>query len=693
MAFLKRTFAKRDPSTSSKNKPGHSTSPLALPKGILRRSTAISEVHQKTNTTDNDYPGIRARHSNILASYIPPGWHPGLDEPVIKGEINYISVNNVPTPNRYHRAHSTVPFPHPQPKSAARTLQLSLKKSHKRFTDFLDFKEIMSGELWHFKEQDGVADCERKKGTKFMILQAERDRFKQQQDYHVFGGHIKVIHDKASTPVSVHGYQFRVPIVLAACVEEIYRRGMKTPNLFSTKVDRRRILELIAEYDQLTDKAPLPDLRHESIHIVANLLRFWLKAVPVPLMHRTIFDGFYAWCVEPSLARETEFKYKIHTRQRRGDDGEYHSETDTEAEAEEAEDEACPGLPSFNSRKKRLRRKQRAIEREKRRIFAAEHPELVVNNRPSHQQRKAQVYRELVHLEKPQVNQARLMSLLIAPDCFAVMNYLFTFFASLLDYPDNKLTAKYLADQFAWKLLGGPNKYVSIELLEWLLTRWEHIAHAFKSEEALDWEKRREQKKSNQPRPSTSSARTTADDPSPQYQSPRRGSGASDAPSYHSTWSGPRSQSTSPGSPSSRRTSAYTTPPTSRSSSPRSATVPKPNPAPEADVPAVSPRLHDFNPGEPLCGPQPTPAAVEMTNPFESEINEEEDTPVISPFDWDVEYEAEDEDEEDVADVEDEPEQPERIAFQAIASLLHPRAALERAPSVQSEVASIYSQG
>jgi len=248
-------------------------------------------------------------------------------------------------------------------------------------------------------------------------------------------------------------------------------RLQATPKLFTTPPNRRRILELVVQYDQLSDTVPLPDLRHESIHDVANLLGFWTTALPAPLMHRNFRDAFSAWCVEPSLTREKEHKHKVHAKLRKGEGGEYQDETDTEGEAESEEDEECPGLPSLNSRRKRLGRKQRAFEREKRRAFAAAHPELVISNRPSIQQRRTQMYRELLQLDTPQVNHARLLCMLIAPHCFAVLVYLFTFLASLADYPDNKVDVKFLAEKFGWKLFGGSNKHLARELMEWLLTR------------------------------------------------------------------------------------------------------------------------------------------------------------------------------------------------------------------------------
>ena len=275
---------------------------------------------------------------------------------------------------------------------------------------------------------------------------------------------------------------------------------MEVPDLIQTPLKAQRVVELATAYDHLSDQVPLPSLQSESIYNVFHLLGFWMRTLPQPFMHRTFTDALSAWCVEPCRLREKEFKYKIHTRRFKVADGEYESETDTEAEALSEEDEACAGLPSFNSRRKRIRRRQRAVDREQRRQFARRHPELVISNRPSHKQRRVQMYRELHQLETPQVNHARLVLLLIAPHCFSTLVYLLTFLASLLDHPENKVTAKLLADKYAWKLFGGPNKDVVKEVMEWLLTRWSRITQGYMSNEARAWfEKKTEEQKHEEP--------------------------------------------------------------------------------------------------------------------------------------------------------------------------------------------------
>ncbi|THH28617.1 hypothetical protein EUX98_g5573 [Antrodiella citrinella] len=251
------------------------------------------------------------------------------------------------------------------------------------------------------------------------------------------------------------------------------------------------------------------------------------------------------------------------------------------------------------------------------------------------------------------------------------MIYLFTYLASLMDYPETKATAKVLAEKFAWKLLGGPNKEVSRGLMEWLLTRWDRIAHGFKSEHALAWEKRRDGEKTGE---RSHSSQTHVSEPAPQYEKKeRRGSGDRSPTSAERPAPRPPLSTV----PTAHPLLLHPLPPPS---------------APCLTVPAVAPRLHDFNPGKPLCGPQPSPASVELANPWEAE-----DTPVITPFRAeDGVYEAAMEDRHHDVGVEDVWDEFQRAEFEAIESMLQPSAdkAKQPPPSVCSEAddMSVYSQ-
>ncbi|THH23218.1 hypothetical protein EUX98_g7961 [Antrodiella citrinella] len=220
------------------------------------------------------------------------------------------------------------------------------------------------------------------------------------------------------------------------------------------------------------------------------------------------------------------------------------------------------------------------------------------------------MYKELMQLETPQVHHARLLSMLIAPHCFAVFVYLFTFLASLSDYPENNSSVKYLAEKFAWRLFGGPNKEMARELMEWLLTRWERIAHDFKSEDALAWEKQRdaERKAKAASAPSASSSKDAQNE-----KGERRGSSGSD---YSDNAPAPRA-TVVPQRPAALRSSFR-----------------------DPDTPKPHRRVLIVEPGSTPRRPSDT-----------SITSRPEDTPVTEPFDEDSdsesEYEAEDEDDDD----------------------------------------------
>ncbi|TCD65178.1 hypothetical protein EIP91_003000 [Steccherinum ochraceum] len=616
------------------------------------------------------YPGSRARHADRKTTFVPDGWHPGMKDPDIHGPITYTVVHFTPTPGRYYRMPASAPLPHPGLHNVASKLCRSLRRDNKRFIDHLDPDDTLYGKLWDLDEQDGLTDCRRRKEAKYLVQQARQDDRRKRRAYQVFGGFLKVACEKAAAEVSAHGYQYQVPRVVKACVEEIYRRGMDTADLFNVEPNATRVDELTRAFDRFNKNTDVfPDLRHENIHDVVALLSSWTDQLPVPFMHRTFFDAFTEWCVEPSLTREKEFHGKIHTRKREGADGEYpESETDTEAEAQIEEDEVCRGMPSFNSRKKRMRRHQRAIERHNRKAFAMHHPEQVISNRPSHTQRRVQMYKELYSQEKPQIKHAQLMLLLISPHSFGTMIYLFTFFASLLDHPANGVSARMLADKFAWPLFAGPNKYAPKDLMEWMLIRWDRIVHAFKSPAAKEWEERRAENKrraeaSYKRRERNFSTVSGVADPPPHYQEERRTSVDSDcstAPSYHSTWTtshdgaGPSSQTDSRRSPthpsrvSSRRSSNASAIDASVSSSSSQlkfvTTLP------------VTPRYEDFNPGAPICDPSPSPA-------YEAEIM---DTLATTPLNHDEDFQHQAKDGIDVW------EEHQLAAIHAIESMLHP---------------------
>ncbi|TCD61795.1 hypothetical protein EIP91_007881, partial [Steccherinum ochraceum] len=295
-----------DPNAPPKPKAKEEKAPL---KGILRnanppppktkeqkeREERELRLYQILNHDFSVYPpNILSHRTPKRMSYVPKGWYPAMPDPDIDGPLTYQSVNNTPTPNRYSREPARDPFPHPGVPCVMRALRISLQKNHRRFEDYLVKTEVLNGELWDTEDQDGLKEVKRQTASKFLVQQAQRDQRKINRDYHVFGGRTKTIFEKASTPVSVLGWTFKVPIAIRACIEELNRRGLKQADLFRRPGHHRRILELVNAYDTLDPNAPLPDLRNESIHDVAEVLGFWMNTLPAPLMHRVHSDAFMA---------------------------------------------------------------------------------------------------------------------------------------------------------------------------------------------------------------------------------------------------------------------------------------------------------------------------------------------------------------------------------------------------------------
>lgn len=175
------------PPTSTNSSVSQQTGPsLDVQKRSKRK-----EKEQRSDTGAGQSPSThvdkaRLRHSERTPTFVPEHWRPGMGEDSIEGHICWSTVNFHPKPNRYYRGVSTQRFVHPDLTEMLYALNKLLREDQKRMIDHFSMKEVLEGELW---DQEAINAA-------------------------------------ASTLVSVHGWLFRAPIVVAACVEEIYQRGM-----------------------------------------------------------------------------------------------------------------------------------------------------------------------------------------------------------------------------------------------------------------------------------------------------------------------------------------------------------------------------------------------------------------------------------------------------------------------------------
>ncbi|KAF7789295.1 hypothetical protein EIP86_000239 [Pleurotus ostreatoroseus] len=382
-------------------------------------------------------------------------------------------------------------FPMPPIQRAIRDLSRILRDRTKRFRlkDHLEPEEIVSGRIWEEEEetlvdcvrdriddedgQDGVWRLDRK--SRQMKQQALRD--KTHKAGNTFGAHVQDLPTTAMTRVSIGGYAHVVPLVVNACVEELYRTGAYKPHLFRSLPNRTRLYELVARFDlpappnlanELNDPstkiyAKTPSLHSEQTADLCALLVTYLSALPDSLIHRSLCDGLWAWCVSPSIIRQEQ---RI---QRNCEDEASESEYDTT----EDEDE---NAPSYNTRLRQMEFERMNIPPLKVQILIAQH-----------------------------------VLLLLPPRHFSLLAHLMTFFATLLVSPENGLSADDIGRIFGPIVMArkhhtqgggdeedagqtrrvGDMREKERKTMVWLVNHWERISTAYEAKHARDMRRAR----------------------------------------------------------------------------------------------------------------------------------------------------------------------------------------------------------
>lgn len=99
------------------------------------------------------------------------------------------------------------------------------------------------------------------------------------------------------------GERLHVLPVLPFCViEEIYRRGMRTPGILRISGDFDRIDVLMKSFESHSHSGT-EDLSSEDIHTLCGLLKHYLRTLPEPLFHPLLAELFWSICVEPDQGR------------------------------------------------------------------------------------------------------------------------------------------------------------------------------------------------------------------------------------------------------------------------------------------------------------------------------------------------------------------------------------------------------
>lgn len=411
---------------------------------------------------------------------------------------------------------SSLRFPHPPIQCAIRDLSHVLRDRTKNFRlkDYLEPEEIESGRIWEEEEEtlvdcvrdrlddqdgeDGVWRAERKKRQMRRIAHremAKRDGSRCITTIHsphvlrIFSFDYRCLwcpsagssyhFSDASCRRRLHSrgssgcrclYRGALPhwyvIPSVSRILQLLKCGLGAykPNLFRSLPCRDRLLQLVARFDTATLPltasakemkvyAKTPSLHHEQTSDLCALLVTYLTALPDPLIHRSMGDALWAWCVSPSVIRQEQ------RQRRRGDEG-----SESEYETSEDEDE---NAPSYNAR-------LRQMERE---------------------------YMNLPSL-KVQILIAQRLLLLLPPRHFSLLVHLLTFFATLLISSENGLSLDDIGRIFGPMIVGGKTRKQSKHeaakvakqwegqrdskvnrTLMWLINHWERISAEYEKEE------------------------------------------------------------------------------------------------------------------------------------------------------------------------------------------------------------------
>ncbi|KAH9812338.1 hypothetical protein DFH28DRAFT_979446 [Melampsora americana] len=92
------------------------------------------------------------------------------------------------------------------------------------------------------------------------------------------------------------GEKQRLPGIIVRTVEEIYQRGVNTPNLFCTPEDLNRVQDLVKNFATPPNYGLHYDLAHENIHTICASLIWFLRALPAPLLDEARFDLLSLCC-------------------------------------------------------------------------------------------------------------------------------------------------------------------------------------------------------------------------------------------------------------------------------------------------------------------------------------------------------------------------------------------------------------
>jgi hypothetical protein len=247
--------------------------------------------------------------------------------------------------------------------------------------------------------------------------------------FHAIGAPLEDVLLYASTNIVIGEYQYHLPIVVVACVEELTKTGIYQSGLFRALPSRDRHLQLIDLFDKSPDFGAHFNMRGQTMPDVCALLSTFISSLPSPLLDPQIYSALWQWSIKPSVKREDARRDR--------------------QEEEEEERRARGEPPHLNS--------------------WMMPNDLYLDDSDS-------------ALEIDQIAIAQILLRFLPSANLSLLAYLCGFFTQLPLCPENGLQLEDVARIFGHRLLGGSVKLVSQRMMMWLLTRWHHISETLLGE-------------------------------------------------------------------------------------------------------------------------------------------------------------------------------------------------------------------
>ncbi|KAL5480841.1 hypothetical protein ACEPAI_9781 [Sanghuangporus weigelae] len=303
-------------------------------------------------------------------------------------------------------------------------------------------------------------------------------------NYHVFGQPLCVTRSYATCVSSVAGYQHDLPIVVNACVEELYRTGMTEPGLFRSPPDSARHKQLIELFNNGPFFGHSETLTKERTEDICALLRSYIDRLPHPLWHESLFDPMLRLCVSSSVFGDWPLSEVSENEDRNEGLGTGYRTTQTRPTSLFVHGTpSTANVDNFHVRSSSLGDITAfAICRPSSALSTVAHNEINVTK------------------ERPQISLARAFFRLLPRMHLAVLAYLCAFFSQLPLCSHNQLTIEDIARFFAVPLFLGKvsdgvlmtsvaqtkRKQEARMIMVWILRRWSQISEGLFDAEATD---------------------------------------------------------------------------------------------------------------------------------------------------------------------------------------------------------------